>query len=209
MPGIWHEVKDQDCISSIAASYGHFWETVWEDDHNAELKELRKDPNVLLRGDRVLIPDLRPREETCATDQHHTFVRRGVPAFLRLFLKSGSEPRRNLRYVLLVDGSSHEGTTNEEGCICVPIPPEARDGLLTVFEDQTRQSYVLRLGAMDPVTELSGAAKRLRNLGFFIESESEEGLAPAVREFQVQQNLEVTGRLDASTREALEREHGI
>jgi len=77
-------VKAGDCVSSVAFERGFFWETVWNHPKNSELKEKRKDPNILKEGDVLYIPDLRIKEESRASESKHQFVLKGVPAKLRL-----------------------------------------------------------------------------------------------------------------------------
>ncbi|MEO6800582.1 MAG: peptidoglycan-binding domain-containing protein [Rhodanobacter sp.] len=79
-----HVVGAGECISSIAQEHGHVWNTLWDHPANAALKSARGDPNVLLEGDQLTVPPLRVREESCAVDQRHRFVRKGVPAKFRL-----------------------------------------------------------------------------------------------------------------------------
>ena len=52
-----HTVQEGECVSSIAHDYGLLPNTVWEYEENRTLRELRKNPNVLLPGDVLVIPD--------------------------------------------------------------------------------------------------------------------------------------------------------
>ena len=88
-----YKVREGDCVSSSAAAHGFFWETIWNDPKNAELKKRRGDPNVILPGDLVHIKDKVDGGRPAATEQTHRFVRRGVPAILRLRLvEAAAEP---------------------------------------------------------------------------------------------------------------------
>jgi hypothetical protein len=82
--GTQYVVKAGDCLSSIAFAHGLFWDTVWNHPDNGELKKLRKDPNVLLAGDVVFIPDRQPKEVAVATGKQHNFVVRSNPTKLLL-----------------------------------------------------------------------------------------------------------------------------
>jgi Putative peptidoglycan binding domain len=87
------------------------------------------------------------------------------------------------------------------------IPPDARRGTLTFGEGED-ETYEVTLGGMDPVSEPSGARKRLQNLGF-ISAESEgESLEAVLKSYQLDRGLEVTGCLDEETQKALLDEHG-
>ena len=77
-------VNSGDCISSIAGNSGFFPDTIWNHPANAELKNTRLNPNTLAEGDVVVIPDKQEKRESCAIDQEHRFLKRGVPALFRL-----------------------------------------------------------------------------------------------------------------------------
>jgi hypothetical protein len=79
-----HTVKDGDCIENIAKRYGFFADTLWNHPDNRALHDLRKDPNILLPGDVVNIPQLRQKDYPGGTEQRHRFRRKGVPARLRV-----------------------------------------------------------------------------------------------------------------------------
>src|SRR5690348_2619864 len=93
-----YRVKQGDCISSIAAQFGHVFDTVWNYGDNADLKERRKDPNVLYPGDVVVIPDKTERLEDRGTDGHHKFTAKAAPTFIHLRLLLDDQPRAGLSY---------------------------------------------------------------------------------------------------------------
>ena len=79
-----YTVQEGDCIASLAYNRGLLWKTVWDHPLNALLKRQRKDPNILKPGDIVHLPDKELKTLDRPTDQRHMFVRKGVPAKLRL-----------------------------------------------------------------------------------------------------------------------------
>lgn len=88
-----YEIGPGDCINSVAMRHGFFPDTLWNHGSNAELKEKRKDPNVLMLGDKLFIPDIKIKELDKATEKKHRFRRKGVPAKLHLrFLKPKDKP---------------------------------------------------------------------------------------------------------------------
>lgn len=207
--GQWHRCRQGECVSSLALDNGHFWNTIWSHSANAELKRRRGNPNVLLPGDWVHVPDKRPREESGNTDQHHKFLRRGERAKLRLRIMDGYEARANLPYRLTVDGQTYEGTTDADGRLECSIPGNARTGRLHVGDDA--EDYILELGAVDPVSEVSGVQARLNNLGF--DCGPVDGIwgpktETALCAFQIAEGLEPTGEPDQASRAKLLEKHG-
>lgn len=205
-----HTVIQGECIGSIACNYGFFWQTVWNDPDNAALKQKRQDPNVLMAGDTVAIPELRSKVEQLALDKRHTFKLNGVPAKLYLRLLDGGKPRANQPFTLEIDGIRFQGATNGDGEINVSIPPGAQSGLLVIGTGDSRSEYPLQLGLLDPADELSGAQARLENLGFQ-PGEIDGTLSPetieALSAFQASQGLPVTGQLDSATQKKLNDSH--
>ena len=204
-----YTVKQGDCISSIAQRYGLFWEKVWNHSKNAKLKEKRKDPNVLFSGDIVFVPDREENQESGATGQRHRFRLKGVPGMLRLRFLENDQPRVNDLYVLEIDGELFSGTTDAEGKLEHVIPPNAKRGILLLGEEQ--DEYVLDLGHVDPIDEISGVQERLENLGFDC-GEVDGNMSPetqeALKEFQEKHGLQVTGQADQQTRAKLQKQHG-
>jgi len=204
-------VAEGDCIESIAADAGFLWTTIWNHPQNAALKKGRATPNVLLPGDRVHIPEKELKELERPTDQCHRFVRKGVACKLRLCIKLCDEPRRDTPYVLDIDGTLYNGTTDDDGCIEVAIPPNAVGGQLIIGDDPlTQQVFSIDLGGMDPLTETVGIQKRLRNLGFLCDptGEMDDSTVTAISLFQKKEALEPTGELDQATLQKLKKRHG-
>jgi N-acetylmuramoyl-L-alanine amidase len=200
-----------ECVSSISKEVGHFWQTIWDDAANTELREARGNPNVLLEGDRVTIPPLEPKYETGATEMRHRFVRLGEPSKLVLQVKDGRGPRGNEPFTLEVDGETIEGCTDPDGKVDCPIPGDAKRGTLTVGTGARRLVYQLNLGGVDPITETTGVQMRLNNLGFkcgSVDGVIAKRTRAAIKSFQGKQDLPKTGDLDEATRNALLSAHG-
>lgn len=207
-----HTVKQGECIDSIAFDNGFFWETLWKDSQNAELKQKRKDPNVLFPGDEVFIPDKREKNESGATEQKHRFKRKGVPSQISIVLKDEeSKPRSGLDYVMEIDGKLFQGKTDSAGRIRQPIPPNAQRGKITIGSGDQIEEYPLQLGNLDPITEISGIQARLNNLGFPCGEPNgilNDATQQSLRRFQAECKISETGEPDNTTREKLKQEHG-
>lgn len=204
-----HIVKQGECIESIAFEHGLFWETVWNDSQNAELKQKRKDPNVLLPGDEVFITDKREKTESCATEKRHRFRKKGVPAKVVIRFEIDGEQRADEPYFVVIDGIRSNGRTDDEGMVKLFISPGAKKGRIT-FPESERQ-YDLILGGLDPISELSGVQGRLMDLGFFpgpVDNKMSPELIEAVRTFQEKNDLKATGTLDDDTRQTIDKVFG-
>lgn len=207
-----HVVQTGECVSCIAKQSGHYWESLWHDPANQELRDVRKDPNVLLVGDKVTVPPIRPKAEPGASEMRHRFVRRGEPSKLRMQVMRDHKPLANQPYELIIDeDQTRKGTTDPEGKLEVPIPGDAKRGVLWVGEEPKRYRYLVQLGAVQPNESIDGVKQRLKNLGFFagtVNRTVDDEMRIALKAFQEQHGLPVTGELDEPTRQKVKEAHG-
>lgn len=206
-----HVAKVNDCISSIALEHGFLPDTIWNDPDNADLKRVRRDPNVLRTGDLVVIPDKQRKDVEKPTDQRHRFRRKGFPTTIHIQLLKNDEPRANEPYQLVVDGRIHDGTTDGEGRLWIHISPDARKATLFVGEGEERDEYELAVRHLQPVAELKGAQQRLHNLGYrpgAQDGEPNPQTVEALERFQRDCGLPVSGENDAATQQKLLQLHG-
>jgi len=204
-------VNQGECLSSIAYRAGHLWTTIWNHPLNSELKKARRDPNVLLPGDRLFIPQLTAKECSCDSDTRHLFELRSVPVKLRLQFFKDDKPRAGESFRIEVDGRSvAEGQLDGQGKLEVSISPTAAGARVFVGEGQNATEYAFDLGGVDPVTEVSGIQQRLKNLGFNCEPKGQfdEITRNALSLFQQLNGLGLTGECDEATRNKLQELHG-
>ncbi len=238
--GRQHTVVQGESVESIASAAGHAWETVWEAPENAELRELRSSPHVLMPGDVVFVPPLELKTEDVATGQRHTIRRKGVPSKLIVRFLVDGEPRANADYTFVTLGIERTGTTDGDGVLEESVDPQrawaevrfeleaeededddtepADDDAEDEDEDYQEEEpeegdesppqdvYRFDLRHLDPCSEVTGAQGRLHLLGYgvgSIDGELGARTQAALRAFQAEHDLEVTGELDDATQAKL------
>jgi hypothetical protein len=200
----YYEVAPGDSMPSIAKETGFFWETLWNHANNADLKAKRKNPNVLFAGDQVFIPKLETKTESKPTDAQHKFRRKGVPVKLVLkLLKSDGSARANEAYVLTVNDKDLKGNTDGDGVLKQYIPNDAKEGILKLNDG--KECFPVRIGALDPIDEISGIQQRLANLGFDCEEtgQLDDATQRALVNFQAANKLDPSGAPDDPTKAKL------
>lgn len=216
-----YRVQQGDYLTKIAAENGFSdMMTIWNHPANAQLKQKRKNPHCLHPDDVLVIPDLQKKEVGKSTTQVHNFEVPTSTVNLALRLVDMNFEAIPSATCALELGGQTQGnrietlTTGGQGEIDHDILVRGGHvGVLTVqvpeWPYQIRMG--LKIGHLDPITELSGQIARLNNLGYFagpIAEEPTDRFKSAVEEFQCDHELAVDGIIGPQTQAKLKEIHG-
>lgn len=210
-------VKSGDYLAKIAHARGFDADQVWDDPKNADLKALRKDPNILHPGDVLYIPEPKPPDLPISGGSSNEYSATIPMVKVTIQFKDEGGLHANEKFV--VDGGAvpAEGTSDGDGTVTFEVPVHV--GSVRVDFPAHQLAYEVRVGGLDPVEESSGVASRLAHLGYGLDAAHEElreklfgkdegRLARAIADFQRDHGLPETGLLDDATRAALKEAHG-
>lgn len=214
-------VKQGEHMSGLAEKFGFSdYRMIWNHPDNAQLKQKCQNPNTLMPGDTVTIPDRTTRTETCPTDQSHKFSTHKSKLLLRVILeRSYDKPIADTPCDLIIDAERFSLTSDGTGLVEQQIKRSASDALLVVRDTiHLKDSIVpvsfqvpVRIGDLNPIEERSGQRTRLANLGYYRldgDDIDEAEFRSAVEEFQCENSLKVDGICGPATKSKLKQRHG-
>jgi N-acetylmuramoyl-L-alanine amidase len=213
---ITHKVNQGECGEGIAWAHGlEDFKAVWNSGDNAELRKRRSDPNILMPGDALVVPEAKPRVYMLATGKHHRIVLKIPQKELRLrVLAHKDEPLANAKYRLILDDvrQPREGTTDGDGVLKEKVRVHIRGGLLQIDgrRFRLRFNYINPFPA-EPDESMSGVSSRLTNLGYESGGASKAGnpaLSSALALYQSDAEIDPTGEADSATKDQLEKDYG-
>jgi peptidoglycan hydrolase-like protein with peptidoglycan-binding domain len=150
---------------------------------------------------------MRKQQETAATEQRHTFKRKGVPEFVHITMEVDGQALSNEPWEVDIDGQTQSGTTDGEGNLEFTILPTASRGVLRILE----REFPLAFGNLDPIDTATGVQARLNQLGYpagAVDGDIGDKTTGAVKLFQEESGIDATGKLDNETRQALKNRYG-
>jgi len=200
-----HRVQQGECLSTIAIRYGTGgWQALYDHPNNADLRKTRPNPNILLPGDKVFVPEKSESKGVdCGTEQRHRFTVKIPRTGLRVVLEDPDEkPLAGKKYVIKIGEKEIQGVTGADGLIHSEVPLNECAASLSAWlyaedtDDPDFESDLL-IGHLDPVSTVSGIQARLKNLGFHCDVDGVLGpqTKAAISRFR-QKNGMATGAAD-------------
>jgi hypothetical protein len=168
-------VKQGDHLPLLAYRFAFDADSVWNDPANDDLRKLRPDPNLLLPTDVLYIPDQvnkSPVPHSLQTGQSNLFVS-DVPnvGLVVVF----ADPARASQGFSVTECPDLKGlSTDGDGHATFDIPISMQKVSIVFASDGA--TFSIKVGHLNPIETLSGAAQRLQNLGFLDPAMDLDGL---------------------------------
>jgi len=218
-----HIVHEGEHLAGIAAQHGFSSiDPILAAPENAEFKKQRPNPNILVAGDKIVIPDRQTKEEVAATGQRTKFQLTGLGLELHVkVVNQGFEPFSG--DVVLKEGATSTPMKPNGDVFEAFLDPDAKQAELRFPISETerkRPPITLEPGRLDPLETLPGQQQRLNNLGYFAGFVKTDATDPkkidpqflwAVQEFQCDHMgpKEADGVIGKKTLDKLKEVHGV
>lgn len=203
-------IRQGDYLTRLAWERGFDAEEVWQHDLNRDLAAARSNREVLQPGDVLYIPATASSRQRLRANASHQF-RANVPTVqLTLVFEDHGSAIANANAEIRIGTRTTQQTSDGNGQLVVRVPTHLHE--IDVHFPEKKRKFRVRVGHVDPVSSGSGQWSRLHQLGYLPQQwhdphSRERALEAAIRAFQHDMELEVTGTFDNDTRDALEREH--
>jgi hypothetical protein len=186
-------------------------EDIWDDPKNADIRELRKNFDLLCPGDIIFLPEKRPEGLAIQKGGTNRYVARVPRIPIKLVLRNNGQALAQEPYFIEGLPQAEEGKTGDDGSISFEVPVNVREVHIILYEKNL--DYPVMVGDLDPVEELSGVRMRLAHLGHYgwypvYDELTAEDDRMAISSFQAAHGVDVTGVVDDALRKLLRDEHG-
>ncbi|MCA9619430.1 MAG: peptidoglycan-binding protein [Myxococcales bacterium] len=215
-------VRQGDHLARLAAERGFDAAEVWNHDANRELRERRRNPQVLAPGDVIYLPEARQSRLRLTAKSQNRYQADMPTVRVDQVLTFGARPLADERYeVHGLGGEPLLRRTDREGRARFEAPAHLRH--VHLYLPDQNVAALVQIGHLDPETEDQGLRDRLAHLGYLLP----RGLLPpslagdvadpatrareiedALRRFQRDRELPENGAPDEATLAALLDAHG-
>lgn len=210
----YYTVRPGDYLSKIAHAHGFSdWRVIYDHPENEAFRRLRPDPNLIMPGDRVFIPEHDPHAMPAQTCQHARFRTQHPDDYLELVLKDDQgEALRHTPYQLTVGGQVRPGVTDGQGKLRQQIPAGAASAVLSILGCRLD----LRIGELlsmndAPDEGLLGVKQRLCNLAYHpgpADDVLDDATRDAIRRFEREHELPALSDISGMLKQRLRTVYG-
>ena len=155
------------------------------------------------------IPDAKDKQVSVAPGGRYVFVLQNMRCDFEVTLRLNDKLRTGVTWTLEVGSETIQGTTGEDGTVHASIPARARTGVLRLPDSD--DEYPIAFGDLDPSETVRGVQSRLASLAYYrhrIDGDAGPWTARALRAFQIDEELPLTGKADEATTERLREKYG-
>lgn len=212
----FHRAVTGDCFASIAQRFGFAdYHVLYDHAQNAQIKRRRPNPNMLVPGDMVVIPDRTEREESRSTGNVHAFRAASLQVKLRIVIRDmADQPLASRPYTLSFNEETRTGTLDGTGLLDVTVPAQITTATLAVQptddSGDVRFQWTLDIGSLQPPDTVSGQQARLNNMGCAAGIEDGQigsRTHAGTRRFQHKASLDESGTINTETHDRLKTDH--
>jgi hypothetical protein len=175
-------------MDQLASRYGFDADAAWNDGSHDGLRSAGRLPNQLFPGDKLSLPDpTPPKAHALAVGSTNTFTAPAPPTTtigVKFLSADGGASYASKAFTVSELPDLTGLSTTGDGVATFDAPVTLSTA--TVVFPETGETWALAIGAMDPMTTLSGIFKRLQNLGYIaanlaFDSEESSNNLPTLR----------------------------
>lgn len=211
-----YTVKKGDHLTKIAKLHGVAdWRIIYDHTRNEAFRQRRPDPNFIMEGDELFVPDQEVDFVELEASGHYEIVVAPMDVVVRVSvaLPAGGGLLAGAPYVLEGGGRRFEGSIPDDGVIEHNVPASTETATLSVTYDSAADplELTLGLGQLPPIEEVAGQQARLASLGCYvgeITGDYDLRTRVAVSRFQAEHDLTPDGEMTDETRARLKEVHG-
>ena len=211
-------VKPGDSFAKIVkdAGLGTDWKKIYNSGENAGFRKICADPDLLVPGEKCVLPDKKKKEESKPGNSLAKFkVKTGKTQLNVVVIRPDGQPLKNADYELTLKGGGGDGTvvkkkTDGSGAVKCDIPLDT-EGATLLLEGLELE---LKIGWLEPVETVKGVQARLRNLNYALpdvdgNAGPDTPTAAAVAAFQKEHSLgDPEGEIGSATQKKLKDVYG-
>ena len=179
-----HKVVQGECLISIAQKFGLAnWQTIYNAPENKEMKELRKNPNMICPDDIWFIPELKGTKQEADLNKKTTFILKKPKGYFSIYLVDRkSNPLADIPYDLFFYKSESVKTvepllerigekSDSDGYVEHKLPKGAKFAVLEYAPYPSRPSFKMKMGLkvgdLDDISTEIGMRSRLNHFGYY------------------------------------------